>query len=217
VIDLPGTGNGTGKKTFSLGRFGLAGARVSTYRGKLRIVLDAEGRTFPRFRVEKSATGLRVALVEAASPAQEAAPTPVETKQEYLLRFTIEFDTAKAVIRPKYYAMMRKAAEFLLSNPDTVAEIGGHADSLGKARYNMLLSQLRAGSVREFFVKKYGVAGSRIIPRGYGIYFPVADNATAAGRQKNRRTEVTIDIRKSGAPPKTGTEGGKAPAGGEPR
>lgn len=219
VIDLPGTSNGTGKETFSLGRFGLAGARVSTYRGKLRIVLDAEGRTFPRFRVEKSATGLRVALVEAAPPAQEAAPAPAETKQEYLLRFTIEFDSAKAVIRPKYYAMMRKAAEFLLSNPATVAEIRGHTDSIGKARYNVLLSQRRAGSVRKFFAKKYGVDGSRIIVRGYGYYFPIADNATAAGRQKNRRTEVTIAIRKGGATPKPGTEGGRAPApvGGEPR
>jgi outer membrane protein OmpA-like peptidoglycan-associated protein len=217
VIDLPGASNGTGKKTFSLGRFGLAGARVAVWRGKLRIVLDAEGRTFPQFRVEKSATGLRVALVEAAPPAQQAAPA--EMKQEYLLRFTIVFDTAKVVIRPKYDAMMRKAAEFLLSNPDTVAEIRGHTDSIGKARYNVLLSQRRAGSVRKFFVKKYGVDGSRIIVRGLGYYFPIADNATEAGRQKNRRTEVTIAITKGGVTPKPGTDGERAPApaGGEPR
>ena len=155
-----------------------------------------------------SFTGLRVALVESAPPAPEAAPAPAESEQEYLLQFTIEFDTAKAVIRPKYSAMMEKAADFLLSNPDTVAEIRGHTDSIGKARYNVLLSQRRAESVRKFLVKKYGVDGSRIIVRGYGYYFPIADNATETGRQKNRRTEVTIAIRKGGATPKSGTKGG---------
>lgn len=56
-------------------------------------------------------------------------------------------------------------------------------------------------------MKKAGIAASRIIVRGYGFYFPVADNETATGRQKNRRTEVTIVIKQSKNRPVAGTEG----------
>jgi flagellar motor protein MotB len=65
-------------------------------------------------------------------------------KQEYLLTFNVEFDTAKVSINPRYYGLLGKAADFLKSNPGTFAEIKGHADSIGSARYNLLLSQKRA-------------------------------------------------------------------------
>lgn len=236
VIELPAAGNGTGMQMVPLDIPGIAGARFDVFKRKLRIVLDADSENFPQFRVEKTASGLKVSFTgagdkggasaprkveekapaPAAPPAGEAAPTPREAengKAEYLLRFNVEFDTAKADIRPRYYDVLRKAVNFLKTNPGTVAEIRGHTDSVGKASYNILLSRKRAGSVRRYLVKKSGIDAARVIVSGYGYYRPIADNRTAEGRQKNRRTEVTITIRKKGELPTTGTEGGSSPNG----
>ena len=54
---------------------------------------------------------------------------------------------------------------------------------------NQKLSEDRANSVRNFLIKN-GIAGDRIIAKGYGDTQPIAENNTDAGKQKNRRTEV---------------------------
>ncbi len=67
--------------------------------------------------------------------------------------------------------------------------IVGHADSSGSARANQHLSELRAMAVaREF--KREGYPASLIYYQGAGESEPVADNATAQGRAKNRRVEI---------------------------
>jgi outer membrane protein OmpA-like peptidoglycan-associated protein len=68
-------------------------------------------------------------------------------------------------------------------------EVAGHTDSAGKQAYNLDLSKRRASSVRNYLVSR-GIAGSRIEVKGYGPAHPVADNATAEGRAKNRRVEL---------------------------
>ena len=69
--------------------------------------------------------------------------------------------------------------------------IEGHTDSTGKHDYNVALSNRRANAVRSYLASK-GVASSRIQARGLGPDFPVATNATEAGRQQNRRVEVLV-------------------------
>ena len=128
--------------------------------------------------------------------AAEAAPAPVETKQEYLLRFTIEYDTAKAVIRPKYDAMMRKAAEFLLSSPDTVAEISGHTDSIGSEKYNMDLSLKRAIAVAHYMVTREGIDPKMLFVKGMGKTKLLSGNETTEGRRINRRFEILFLVPK---------------------
>jgi outer membrane protein OmpA-like peptidoglycan-associated protein len=218
VIDLPGLADESGEKTIPLGAMGIAGVRVDTAQGKVRVVLDADRESFPRFRVEASDSGLMVSLVEdgeqsgapapggeapvpAAAPAGKTMPPHTAKGNKEFFRFTVEFDTAKATIGPAYYGVLRKAASLLKANPGTIAEISGHTDNVGTARYNMRLSHKRAGAVRSYLVTNSGIDASRIIVRGYGFYFPVADNGTAAGRRKNRRTEMTIVIRQKGASP----------------
>lgn len=75
-------------------------------------------------------------------------------------------------------------------------EIGGHTDTGGDAAMNMNLSQRRAEAVRAYLVDK-GIAGDRLIAKGYGETKPlVADRAVigvdSQDRAKNRRTEFTI-------------------------
>ena len=67
----------------------------------------------------------------------------------------------------------------------------GYTDSVGTDESNMVLSENRANSVRDFLVKQ-GIATSSISSAGFGEGQPVATNDTAAGRQQNRRVELVV-------------------------
>jgi outer membrane protein OmpA-like peptidoglycan-associated protein len=70
-------------------------------------------------------------------------------------------------------------------------EIGVHSDSMGSDEHNQKLTQARADEIKRVLVKA-GVAASRIKAVGYGETQPIASNATAADRAKNRRVEIRV-------------------------
>src|SRR5262245_28187255 len=91
-------------------------------------------------------------------------------------------------------AAMRKLyplVTILNAQPKRSIYIEGYTDSRGTEFYNLDLSQRRADAVRDFLIDN-GISPQRIIARGYGEGDPVAVNATAAGRQENRRVEVIV-------------------------
>ncbi len=67
----------------------------------------------------------------------------------------------------------------------------GHTDSIGSMSYNQMLSERRAGSVRDYMIAQ--MAELEITAEGRGESEPIADNATEQGRAKNRRVEVIVD------------------------
>lgn len=99
----------------------------------------------------------------------------------------IEFDTAKWNIKPQYHDELVKLANFMNDYPELKGVIEGHTDNKAGKAYNQKLSEKRAKSVREYLVTKLGIDGKRLTTKGYGLTKPIADNKTAAGRQKNRR------------------------------
>lgn len=103
----------------------------------------------------------------------------------------IEFETARATIRPSSYSLLDEIAQQFIENPSFIIEVQGHTDNTGKADKNMTLSQDRANAVRDYLIGK-GVPAERMTARGYGQDKPIADNSTKAGRAKNRRVEFDI-------------------------
>ncbi|MBR4136242.1 MAG: OmpA family protein [Bacteroidales bacterium] len=81
--------------------------------------------------------------------------------------------------------------EFLRDNPTVKVEIQGHTDDVGNDKDNQILSERRAKAVYDLVVSK-GVSADRLRYKGYGESQPIADNSTAAGRAKNRRTVFLI-------------------------
>jgi len=116
-----------------------------------------------------------------------AAP-PAPTKEELCMTLHIEYDTDKSVIKPAYYGEVEKVANFMKRFPQIKGTIEGHTDNIASAKYNVKLSQRRAEGVVKMLVEKYGIDKSRLTAKGYGLTKPIADNKTAEGRQKNRRT-----------------------------
>lgn len=103
----------------------------------------------------------------------------------------VNFDFNKATLRPEAYPILFNAVQVLQTNPDMKVEIQGHTDSIASEEYNMKLGQQRAQTVYDYLVS-HGVASSRLSTKSYGETQPVADNATAAGRQINRRVEFKV-------------------------
>jgi outer membrane protein OmpA-like peptidoglycan-associated protein len=102
------------------------------------------------------------------------------------------FDFDKAEIRPDAAAALARLATVIRAYPTGRSEIQGHTDAKGNAAYNQRLSERRAEAVKRWLVEREKIAAGQLATRGFGKSRPVADNDTAAGRQKNRRVEVVI-------------------------
>ena len=103
----------------------------------------------------------------------------------------IYFDTDQDVIKPSSLPTLQNAAKVMQEFPDMKVEISGHTDADGDRGYNIDLSRRRAEAVRKFLIGA-GVAEGRITTRGAGPDEPIADNATADGKAKNRRIEFAL-------------------------
>jgi OOP family OmpA-OmpF porin len=103
----------------------------------------------------------------------------------------VNFETNSDRLLPGAESVLSDAVATLRRNIDLVVEVAGHTDSAGSADYNASLSERRAITVRDYLVAR-GVNGGNLTARGYGEDMPIADNASADGRARNRRVELRI-------------------------
>ena len=104
---------------------------------------------------------------------------------------TILFDTGKATFKKESIDILKSMTAIFKDYPQADFVIAGHTDSVGSERSNQLLSERRAAAVRDYLISN-GINADRLATVGYGESKPIDTNATAAGRQNNRRTEVTL-------------------------
>ena len=107
----------------------------------------------------------------------------------------IQFETAKADIKPLSSVILNKIVNVLILNTSYLIEIQGHTDNVGKSDANLVLSENRAEAVRNYLIEK-GVSDKRFTSHGYGDTKPVANNNTIEGRTKNRRVEFIVSFEK---------------------
>ncbi len=104
----------------------------------------------------------------------------------------VYFDTGKSTIKPESQQALKNIADFLKSNTSKKFLIVGHTDNTGDFDANVKLSTVRAQSVVQELVSKYGVNKDQLKAFGVGSASPVANNSTAAGKAKNRRVEIVV-------------------------
>jgi outer membrane protein OmpA-like peptidoglycan-associated protein len=101
----------------------------------------------------------------------------------------VGFNSGTAELTSESRKKLDQAATVLAHTPQIKIEVAGFTDSVGDAKRNLTLSGQRAQAVINYLGSK-GVAAERLTAKGYGPENPVGDNATAEGRQKNRRIEL---------------------------
>ena len=103
----------------------------------------------------------------------------------------VVFDTGSANLKPAAREKLARVSGILVSHAGLHIAIEGHTDSVGAEDYNQKLSERRAESVRAYLVQQ-GISSTAVVAAGFGEGTPVATNATAAGRQQNRRVELVV-------------------------
>src|SRR5690606_28638144 len=145
----------------------LTGAAVGSYMDRQEM----------RLRQELDRTGVRV--------------TRVGDNITLNMPANITFGFDRADLNAGFYDVLGSVAIVLDEFDQTVIEVAGHTDSTGSEDYNQRLSEQRAASVAAF-LRTRGVLPQRMIEVGMGELRPIASNETEAGRQQNRRVELTL-------------------------
>lgn len=132
----------------------------------------------------------------------QAAAAPAAAPAQADLAFTKDLSDGKAVLGGVHFlagsatldeggrAALASAARYLKTHPEERFYVVGHTDDSGELRANMELSQQRAQSVVDRLEHDFGIAAGRLSAHGVGPLAPVGDNASRAGREKNRRVEI---------------------------
>lgn len=115
---------------------------------------------------------------------------PIKKGEAVVIR-NLFFASNQTRILPESESALNELYLFMAENPSVRIRIVGHTDSVGSDADNQMLSEGRAGAVKDNMVGR-GIDASRIETEGKGEAAPVADNATEEGRAMNRRVEFVV-------------------------
>lgn len=130
---------------------------------------------------------------------QELAGTGVDVGRNpdgsiNLVMPSVTFATNSSTIQAQFQSALNDVAKVLREDGTSsklALVIHGHTDNTGSDAINNPLSQNRANSVKNYLASQ-GISSSRMTARGYGSSSPIADSSTAAGREQNRRVEISV-------------------------
>jgi len=133
---------------------------------------------------------------------------PLETMKTELPEITsmvlssgVNFEVGKSTLLSGAKLELEKILEVMKKHTDSGWRISGYTDNTGSYSSNIKLSLERAQSVADYLVYS-GIKRSRLVVKGFGPDYPIADNSTESGRSLNRRVDInfieegteTIDI-----------------------
>ncbi len=144
--------------------------------------------TAARQKLEQEKQQLRARLLEQFNRVLPTTDTP---RGLVVNMGDVLFATGKADLNQDAKIALARLSGIVLNYPSLHLAIGGYTDTTGSADFNQTLSQKRADAVMAYLMTQ-GLNSDVMSAQGYGPSNPVADNTTAAGRQKNRRVEIVI-------------------------
>ncbi|MDP4024658.1 DUF4892 domain-containing protein [Methylobacterium sp. NEAU 140] len=173
LLDLPKGGGKAAVLAWNVGDVS-AGSNCKAWVGRLvTLVVTAE----------TAAREQRMETVAASAMGQGLA------REGRVALYAIQFDTAKADIKPESQPQLAELVSFLRGAPATKVLVVGHTDNQAGLDYNLDLSRRRAQAVVTALTGA-GIPGGRMTAQGVGMAAPLASNDTDEGRAKNRRVEL---------------------------
>ncbi len=116
--------------------------------------------------------------------------TPIEIGQIVTMN-NLFFERGKAELQEESYPELDRLYQLLMEYPNMEIELRGHTDNRGLAKLNYQLSLDRVTSVKKYLVDQ-GIAGRRLLLKGFGGTKPIGSNASEETRKLNRRVEIKI-------------------------
>lgn len=153
-----------------------------------RLLAQARGREASLARQEAE---LAAAAAESLRGQLDALTSRRDARGEVMTLSGDVFAPGQATLRAEARANLARVVAFVQGTPGVAVRIEGHTDARGSANLNQALSQRRADAVRAALIEE-GVDGDSLTAVGMGADQPVADNATAEGRARNRRVDVIL-------------------------
>lgn len=134
--------------------------------------------------------------IQARKLRQELQGTGVQVARDgenirLIMPNAITFNTNEAIIKASANPVLDSVAKVAKEYSKTSLQVLGYTDSTGNDTINIPLSQRRAAAVAQYLGLR-GLASTRITAAGMGAQNPIASNATAAGREQNRRVEIYL-------------------------
>jgi len=152
--------------------------------------LDEDGDGVPDYKDKCPGTPIGVEVNKWGCPPEELKKKIPETI-EMTLYSGVNFEVGKSSLLIGATLELNKLIEVMQSNPASKWQITGHTDNTGSRSMNINLSYDRAQSVANYLLQN-GIERSRLIVKGLGPDYPIADNSTEAGRTQYRRVEINF-------------------------
>lgn len=154
--------------------------------------------TLNRIRGISPLFGVDVKGAQVAIPPAAVLPEKMSVYRKF--RFPdVTFDFDQWTLSSSGKKMLSEVAEQIRKDKKWLyIKIDGHTDAIGSLSYNMDLSLKRAIAAATYLISHEGISPSKVFVKGFGKSSPIAENNTAAGRRKNRRTEVLFLVSKDG-------------------
>lgn len=168
-----------------------------------RIILESRNREVQQAH---EATQAEAQKAQAAQEQAQSAQSQLQKEQQALadlkahqtargLELTLAsdllFNTGSATLKPGATLQLNRLGDFMQGNPKTRIIIEGYTDNRGSEMYNQMLSERRAQAVASS-LEGQGIPNDRMRTVGRGKEYPVASNASSAGRQQNRRVDIVL-------------------------
>lgn len=132
----------------------------------------------------------RVKIDENSEDEIQVELVPIKKEVKFILR-NITFEVNSADLKEASYLELNRVFDFMNENPEVRIELSAHTDDRGTDEYNLILSERRAESVKNYLIEK-GVAAERLTAKGYGEGAPMVENTSEDNRRLNRRVEMKI-------------------------
>ena len=175
----------------------------AAYEEYFRIILElSDGRTV-EYRGQAEAEIIEAPLMDKERMAEEIAETlrnldipgasvRIDDTGVTISLENIQFLPDSATLRQSEKVKLDKLAQILSHYPERDILVAGHTALAGTEAGRQQLSLERAQSVAGYLLEKNVRTADRMMIQGFGAEKPVADNSTEAGRERNRRVEITI-------------------------
>lgn len=109
-------------------------------------------------------------------------------------KVTIHFQHNSNEIPAEAYRTLNRIADFMIRNSETQIKIKGYTDSFGSYSYNIMVSEQRANTIKNYLIAK-GVKPPKMAAFGLGPQDFVAGNESEEGRRLNRRVEIEFSLK----------------------